>query len=76
LEQSPTIPVSFDLDATEGTNAPAIIEDEEDTAVRDNPAAEFLHLYYKLNDMLPAEVQDLARQGLLPKMLEKCQVPT
>ena len=40
--QAPKTPVSFDLDATEGTDAPAIIEDKEDTVVRDNPAAELV----------------------------------
>jgi hypothetical protein len=48
--QPPKTPVSFDLDTTEGTNAPAIIEDEEDTAVRDNPAAEFLQSHVGSQD--------------------------
>jgi hypothetical protein len=72
----PNTPVSFDLDATEGTDAPAIIEDEEDTSVRDNPAAEFLRWHHKLNHMSAAKMQGMARQGLLPKKLAKCQVPT
>jgi hypothetical protein len=66
----------FDLDATEGTDAPAIIEDEEDTVVSDNPAAEFLRWHHKLIHMSAAKMLAMARQGLLPKKLEKCPVPT
>ncbi len=74
--QPPETPVLFDLDTTEGTNASAIIEDEEDTAVRDNPGKEFLRWHHKLNHMSAAKMQAMARQGLLPKKLAKCQVPT
>jgi hypothetical protein len=74
--QSPITPVSFDLNATEGTDAPAIIEDEEDTSVRVNPASEFLRWHHKLNHMSAAKMQAMARQGLLPKKLAKCPVPT
>ena len=74
--QVPKTPVSFDLDTTEGTDAPAIIEDGEDTAVRDNPSAEFLCWYHKLNHMLAAKMQAMARQGLLPKKLAKYQLLT
>jgi hypothetical protein len=74
--QPPKIPVLFDLETTEGADAPAIIKDEEDTAVRDNPAAEFLRWHHKLNHMSAAKMQAMARQGLLPKKLAKCQVPT
>jgi hypothetical protein len=73
--QPPKTPFSFDPDTTEGTDAPAIIKDEEDTAVRDNPAAEFLRWHHILNHMLAAKMQAMARQGLLPTKLAKCQVP-
>jgi hypothetical protein len=40
--QTPNTPVSFDLDATNRSDLPVIIEDEEDTAFQEKPAAEFL----------------------------------
>jgi len=46
--QAPSSPVSFDLDATNRTNLPVIIEDKEDTAVsQENPSAEFLCWHHK-----------------------------
>lgn len=74
--QSPNTPVSFDLDATNRTDLPVIIEDEEDTAVQENPVAEFLRWHHKLNHMSAAKMQSMAKRGLLPKKLAKCQVPT
>ena len=74
--QPSNTPVSFDLDATDRTNLPVIIEDEEDTAVHQNPAAEFLCWHHKLNHMLAAKMQSMAKRGLLPKKLAKCQILT
>ena len=74
--QPPNTPVSFDLDATDRTDLPVIVEDEEDTAVHENPAAEFLRWHHKLNHMSAAKMQSMAKRGLLPKKLAKCQVPT
>ncbi|KAI2493485.1 hypothetical protein MHU86_21066 [Fragilaria crotonensis] len=74
--QPPNTPVSFDLDATDRTDLPVVIEDEEDTAVHENPAAEFLRWHHKSNHMSAAKMQSMAKRGLLPKKLAKCQVPT
>jgi len=74
--QPPNTPVSFDLDATDRTDLPVIIEEEEDTAVHENPAAEFLRWHHKLNHMSAAKMQSMAKRGLIPKKLAKCQVPT
>ncbi|KAI2511676.1 hypothetical protein MHU86_2742 [Fragilaria crotonensis] len=71
--QPPNTPVSFDLDPTDRTDLPVIIEDEEDTAVHENPAAEFLRWHHKLNHMSAAKMQSMAKRGLLPKKLAKCQ---
>jgi hypothetical protein len=76
LSQPPNTPVSFDPDATDRTNLPVIIEDEEDTAVHQNPATEFLCWHHKLNHMSAAKMQSMAKRGLLPKKLAKCQIPT
>jgi hypothetical protein len=56
LSQPPNTPVSFDLDATDGTNLPVINEDEEDTDIHEDPTAEFLCWHHKLNHMLPAKM--------------------
>jgi hypothetical protein len=74
--QPPNTPVSFDLDATDRTDLPVIIEDEEDTVVHQNPAAEFLCWHHKLKHMSAAKMQSMAKRGLLPKKLAKCQIPT
>jgi hypothetical protein len=74
--QPPNTPVSFDLDVTDRTNLPVIIEDEEGTAVHQNPAAEFLCWHHKLNHTSAAKMQRMAKRGLLPKKLAKCQIPT
>jgi hypothetical protein len=74
--QPPKTPVSFDLDATDRTDLPDIVEDEEDTAIHENPAAEFLRWHHKLNHMSAAKMQSMAKRGLLPKKLAKCQIPT
>ncbi|KAI2512113.1 hypothetical protein MHU86_2200 [Fragilaria crotonensis] len=72
----PNTPVSFDLDATDRTDLPVVIDDEEDTAVHENPAAEFLRWHHKLNHMSAAKMQSMAKRGLLPKKLAKCQKST
>lgn len=73
--QSPNTPVSFDLDANNRPDLPAIIEDEEDTAFQEKPAAEFLRWHHKLNHMSGAKMQSMAKRGLLPTKLAKCQIP-
>ena len=74
--QTPNTPVSFDLDAKNHPDSPAIIEDEEDAAFQEKPAAEFLRWHHKLNHMSAAKMQSMAKRGLLPKKLAKCQIPT
>ncbi|KAI2509508.1 hypothetical protein MHU86_4885 [Fragilaria crotonensis] len=69
----PNTPVSFDLDATDRTDLPVVIDDEEDTAVHENPAAEFLRWHHKLNHMSAAKMQSMAKRGLLE---EVGQVPS
>jgi hypothetical protein len=49
--QSLNTPVSFDLDAKNHPDLPVILEDEEDTAFHEKPAAEFLCWHHKLNHM-------------------------
>ncbi len=74
--QPPNTPVSFDLDATDRTNLPVIIKDKEDTAVCQNPAAEFLCWHHMLNHMSAAKMQSMAKRGLLLKTLAKSQIPS
>ncbi|KAI2505304.1 hypothetical protein MHU86_9104 [Fragilaria crotonensis] len=73
LSHPPNTPVSFDLDATDRTDLPVVIDDEEDTAVHENPAAEFLRWHHKLNHMSAAKMQSMAKRGLLE---EVGQVPS
>ena len=73
--QPQSTPVSFDLDATDRIDLPVIIEDEEDTAFHEKPAAEFLRWHHKLNHMSAAKMQSMAKRGVLPKILARCQIP-
>ena len=68
--------VSFDLDGpnTPASNAPHVIEDEEDRQV-DNISAEFLKYHQKFNHCSPRRMQLLARSGVIPRRLAKCPVP-
>ncbi|KAI2514132.1 hypothetical protein MHU86_25 [Fragilaria crotonensis] len=74
--QTPNTPVSFDLDAKNHPDSPAIVEDEEDATFQEKPAAEFLRWHHKLNHMSGAKMQSMAKSGLLPKKLATCQIPT
>ncbi len=74
--QTPNTPVSFDLNAKNHPDLPAIIEDEEDAAFQEKPASEFLCWHYKLNHMSGAKMQSMAKCGLLPKKSATCQIPT
>ena len=65
--QAPNTPISFDLNTTDRTDLPVIVEDEEDTAFHEKPAAEFLHHHHKLNLMSAAKM--LTKRGLLSKIL-------
>ncbi|KAI2502149.1 hypothetical protein MHU86_12285 [Fragilaria crotonensis] len=66
--QTPNTPVSFDLDAKNHPDSPAIVEDEEDATFQEKPAAEFLRWHHKLNHMSGAKMQSMAKSGLLPKV--------
>ena len=72
---SPKI-TSFNLDGpiSPSHNTHHIIEDEEDRQV-DNLAAEFLKYHHKFNHCSPRRMQLLARSGVIPRRLAKCQVP-
>ncbi|KAI2513038.1 hypothetical protein MHU86_1329 [Fragilaria crotonensis] len=74
--QTPNTPVSFDLDAKNHPDSPAIVEDEEDATFQEKPAAEFLRWHHKLNHMSGAKMQSMAKSGLLPRKLATCQIPT
>ena len=77
IRPAPTIPeVSpFDLDRLNDRDpGPAIIEEEEDTQ-KVNHAAQFLKYHHKFNHCSPKKIQEMAKQGQLPKYLATCDVP-
>ena len=54
-------------------DVPTIVDDEEEHF--DNVKAEFLRWHHRLGHLSPVKIQSLARYGILPKRLAKCDVP-
>jgi hypothetical protein len=56
---------------------PTLVEDEEDDVrmSKKPTVAEFLRWYHRLNHIPMNKMQQMARLGLLPKRLARCQVP-
>ena len=65
---------SFDIEGPRGSEAPQVILDEEERQT-ENTAAEFLRIHQQLGHISPKRIQRLARLGMLPKRLAKCQIP-
>ena len=52
------------------------LQEEQHNPVAHTPhEAEFLQLHYKYGHISPLRIQELARQGILPKHLAKCAIP-
>jgi hypothetical protein len=69
------ITTTFDLDDRGGTNAPAIVEDEEDRQPT-NLAAELLRCHQKFGHVSFKNLWIMARLGWIPRKLANCPVPT
>jgi hypothetical protein len=69
------ITTTFDLDDRGGTNAPAIVEDEEDRQPT-NLAAELMRYHQKFGHIFFKNLQIMARLGWIPRKLANCPVPT
>ena len=65
--------VEFDEPQTQ-QQLPSVIEDEEDTQPV-NTAAEFLKYHHKFGHCSPRRIQQMARDGILPRRLATCDVP-
>jgi hypothetical protein len=65
---------SFNLDGPKHSNAPVLIEDEEDRQAT-NVSAEFLLYHQKFNHCSPKRLQLLAKTGIIPRRLASCPVP-
>jgi hypothetical protein len=68
---------SFDLDGppSEGeTTKPQVIDDEEDRQPT-NIAAELLRYHQRLGHISFKKLQEMAKQGTIPKRLAKCPIP-
>ena len=75
---STTTPVEFDLNgpnAGDHEEIPVIQTQEEDEPERESNQAMFLQWHHRLNHLSPATMQHMAKQGLLPSKLAKCQTP-
>ena len=77
-DQEPRHTMEFDLEGPitqggEGT-LPNLIEDEEDSPRLENATAELLRRHHKLNHLSMIKMQVMAKQGILPKQLVKCDI--
>ena len=72
----PTKHTEINLNGTtpEGEPPPTIIADEPDQ-IPDNPTAQLLRLHYSFGHSPFSKLQQMARRGILPKGLAKCNVP-
>jgi hypothetical protein len=66
-------PTDFPIDGPPG-NAPTIIPDEEDSLPQEDTAL-LLRYHHRTGHVPMAKLQEMARQGMIPKRLSKCQVP-
>jgi hypothetical protein len=69
------ITTTFDLNNKGGTNAPAMVKDEEDRQPT-NLAAELLRHHQKFGHGSFKNLQIVARLGWIPRKLANCPVPT
>ena len=52
------------------------LQEEHSNTIQHTPhEAEFLQLHYKYGHISPLRIKELARQGILPKHLAKCDIP-
>jgi len=65
----------FNIDGpTDGQSTPAIVTDEEDGSPQDS-SVELLRLHHRFGHLSMTKLQEMARQGMLPKRLSECRVP-
>ena len=64
-------------------NLPAIIEDEDSSIIVDEedrqettPEAELLMAHHRFQHISFSKLQEMARQGILPKKLAHCKIPS
>lgn len=67
--------IHFNLDGPTTDESPVIIEEEEDR-IPDNNVAELLRMHYRFDHLPIPKLQEMAKQGILPKRLAKCAAPT
>jgi hypothetical protein len=73
-------PTRIELTTTEflldGLSGPQDIIEEEEDRIPDNHVAEVLRLHYKFDHLPIPKLQQMAKQGVLPKILANCAAPT
>ena len=57
------------------TKAPVVVTDEEDRPGEITPTSELLQYHYKFQHISFQKLQIMAREGVIPKRLAKCNVP-
>ena len=71
------VPTDFDLDGPMPTNqedSMNVVDDEEDCQPT-NIAAELLRYHQRYNHLSFAKLQEMAKQGEIPKQMAKCPIP-
>jgi len=69
-------PTDFNLDGPQSKRStPVTVEDDEEDRQPTNQAAELLRFHHRYNHIPFPKLQEMAKQGIIPKRLAKCPIP-
>ena len=70
-----TTPTSFDLNSEGTEEVPTLVETEDEVTTKETPTSELLRIHHALGHLSMKKLQTMAKQGIIPRRLAKCQVP-
>ena len=70
-----TTPTSFDLNSEGTEEVPTLVETEDEVTTKGTPTSELLRIHHALGHLSMRKLQTMAKQGIIPRRLAKCQVP-
>jgi hypothetical protein len=73
-EKSKELPKTTDMDLPRTTNVNIILDEEDRQPAND--LAELLAIHHQFGHISMRKIQEMAKQGILPRRLSKCWIPT
>jgi hypothetical protein len=73
-EKPKELPKTTDMDLPRTTNVNIILDKEDRQPAND--LAELLAIHHQFGHILMRKIQEMAKQGILPRRLSKCRIPT